>query len=112
MDTSESCENLFISLKATNPATGRASPSTPSRTIIGSTSEKEARIRGMNAISTISGIPMISHHFNLPEYRLMQSDPTAAITRTATYGEAVRVRMKSSMAIPAMNISHPESPSR
>ena len=54
---------------------------------------------------------MISHHLNLPEYRQMHRDDTPASTRTAVKGDAVRVRMNRSMAIPTMNISHPERPS-
>ena len=68
-------------------------------------------IDGTNAMSTMSGTPMMNHHFNLPEYRHMQKEPTPAITRTATKGEAVSVRMNRRMAIPTMNRSHPESPS-
>ena len=53
----------------------------------------------------------MSHHLKRPEYRQMHRDVIPASTRAATKGEAVSVRMNRSMAIPAMNISHPESPS-
>ncbi len=41
----------------------------------------------------------------------MHRDATDAITRIAVYGEAVSVRMNNSIAIPTMNISHPDRPS-
>ena len=41
----------------------------------------------------------------------MHRDATDITTRIATYGDAVRVRINESMAIPTRNMSHPESPS-
>ena len=67
---------------------------------------------GRNAKKTIAGTTRMSHHLNRPEYRNMHNVATPTRTSRATYGEAVRVRMNSRMAIPIMNISQPESPSR
>ena len=92
---------------------------TPSSVTISATTASSAifasvalfRIIGTKAMRVMSGTPMISHHLILPEYRHMHREPTPAITRIATKGEAVRVRMNSRIAIPAMNISHPDRPS-
>ena len=66
----------------------------------------------MKAISTMTGTPTMNHHLILPEYRHMHKEPTPAMTRIATKGEAVSVRMKSRIAMPMMKMNHPDRPSR
>ena len=131
--TSASCENIFLCLNALYAPTGRRHPNTARRIYRGlillnmetfSTTVSTApsttssgvparlpRMLGTNAIRTIAGTPISSHHLNLPEYRHMHIEPTPAITRMAVNGDAVRVRMNSRIAIPTIKMSHPDRPS-
>ena len=68
-------------------------------------------IEGTNAMSMMSGTHAMSQTLNLPEYRHMHREATAKMTRMATKGDAVRVRMKDNMAMPTRNMSQPVRPS-
>ena len=104
--------NLFLSLNATYAAIGIRIPITIRRICIGARANPSGINRGKNAHSTISGMPINTHHLPLPEYSIMQKELTPASTSSATKLEQVSVRINSRIAIPAINISHPERPSR
>ena len=67
--------------------------------------------RGKKPNRTSAGTQMMSHHLNLPEYRQIHNDATPISVITATYVEMEMVRMNERIAIPTMNISHPDTPS-
>jgi len=67
-------------------------------------------IDGTKASSIIRGTHAMSQNLNLPEYRQIHNEATAAMTRIAVNGEAVNVRINDRMAIPTRNMSQPERP--
>ena len=107
------------SLSAPSSSAGMAASFTASSSAATSSTFSEAMlfstaassIFGTNPIRMIRGTPMMNHHFPFPMYRHMHNETMLASTRIATKGENFNVKMNSTIAIPTMNISHPESPS-